>query len=71
MISELETFGLVYIEAMAAGCITIASRNEGFDGIIKDGVFRIKNCSELEVIHIGKKSFYEMDGQLVIECIFD
>ena len=38
MISELETFGLVYIEAMAAGCITIASRNEGFDGIIKDGV---------------------------------
>lgn len=38
MISELETFGLVYIEAMAAGCITIASRNEGFDGIIEDGV---------------------------------
>lgn len=37
MISKSETFGLVYIEAMAAGCITIASRNEGFDGIIKDG----------------------------------
>lgn len=41
------------------------------DGIIKDGVFRIKNCSELEVIHIGKKSFYDIDGELVIECIFD
>lgn len=37
MISKSEAFGLVYIEAMAAGCITIASRNEGFDGIIKDG----------------------------------
>ena len=38
MISKHETFGLVYLEAMAAGCITIASKNEGFDGIIKDGV---------------------------------
>ena len=37
MISNAETYGLVYIEAMAAGCITIASRNEGFDGIIVDG----------------------------------
>lgn len=37
MISNSETFGLVYIEAMAAGCITIASKNEGFDGIIVDG----------------------------------
>lgn len=38
MISKDEAFGLVYIEAMAAGCITIASKNEGFDGIIKDGI---------------------------------
>ena len=37
MISERETYGLVYLEAMANGCITIASRNEGFDGIIVDG----------------------------------
>lgn len=37
MISKNETFGLVYLEAMARGCITIASREEGFDGIIKDG----------------------------------
>ena len=37
MISKNETFGLVYLEAMARGCITIASRNEGFDGIIVDG----------------------------------
>lgn len=37
MISTHETYGLVYLEAMAAGCITIASREEGFDGIIKHG----------------------------------
>ena len=37
MISKNETFGLVYLEAMATGCIPIASRDEGFDGIIRDG----------------------------------
>lgn len=38
MISKKEVFGLVYLEAMATGCIPIASRKEGFDGIIEDGV---------------------------------
>ncbi len=38
MISKNEAFGLVYLEAMAQGCITIASKNEGFDGIIQHGV---------------------------------
>lgn len=38
MISEEETFGLVYLEAMSVGCITIASKNEGMEGIIKHGV---------------------------------
>ena len=37
MISENEAFGLVYLEAMARGCIVIASKKEGMDGIIKDG----------------------------------
>jgi glycosyltransferase involved in cell wall biosynthesis len=37
MISQEETFGLVYIEAMAKGCIVIASKDEGMDGIIKHG----------------------------------
>ena len=32
-----ETLGLVYLEAMACGCIIIGARNEGIDGIIKDG----------------------------------
>lgn len=37
MISKHETFGLVYLEAMAQGCITIGSQNGGIDGIIVDG----------------------------------
>jgi glycosyltransferase involved in cell wall biosynthesis len=32
-----ETLGLAYLEAMACGCITIGSENEGIDGIIVDG----------------------------------
>lgn len=31
-----ETFGMVYLEAMAAGCITVCTKNDGIDGIIKD-----------------------------------
>lgn len=38
MISKGEIFGLVYLEAMSLGCITIASKHEGVDGIIEDGV---------------------------------
>lgn len=37
MVSSPETFGLVYLEAMAQGCITIGSKNEGIDGVIVDG----------------------------------
>lgn len=38
LISDSETYGMVYIEAMLQGCITIASKNGGFDGIIQDGI---------------------------------
>ena len=38
MISKGEAFGLVYLEAMARGCITIGSRNEGIDGVIINGI---------------------------------
>ena len=37
MVSRNETFGLVYLEAMSHGCITIGSKNEGIDGPIEDG----------------------------------
>lgn len=38
MISKKETLGLVYLEAMAAGCIVIGTRGQGIDGIIIDGI---------------------------------
>ena len=37
MISSHEAFGLVYLEAMAKGCITIATCGQGIDGVIVDG----------------------------------
>lgn len=37
MISKGEAFGLVYLEAMSRGCITIGSKKEGIDGVIIDG----------------------------------
>jgi len=33
-----ETFGMVYLEAMSMGCITVSTKNDGVDGIIKDGI---------------------------------
>lgn len=37
MVSSPETFGLVYVEAMAKGCVTIGSKGEGIDGVIVHG----------------------------------
>lgn len=34
MVSSPETFGLVYVEAMGKGCVTIGSKGEGIDGVI-------------------------------------
>lgn len=54
LISKYEVFGLVYLEAMARGCITIAARDEGMEGIIEDGVngfmCEAGNASELASI---------------------
>lgn len=37
MVSSREAFGLVYVEAMAKGCIVIGTEGQGIDGIIKQG----------------------------------
>lgn len=57
MISKIETFGLVYLEAMARGCIVVASKNEGMDGIIESGVngFLCEAGNELELQSIVER----------------
>lgn len=67
MISKQEAFGLVYLEAMSAGCLVIASKNEGFDGIIEHGINGflcnagdIKNLSEI-IYEINNLSFEEKE----------
>lgn len=35
--STVETFGMVYLEAMSQGCITVCTKDDGISGIIKDG----------------------------------
>ena len=38
MVSSFETFGLVYLEAMATGNIVIGAKGEGIEGIIKNNI---------------------------------
>lgn len=55
LISHSETYGMVYIEAMLQGCLTIASKGGGFDGIIQDGlngfICEPGNQDELESVY--------------------
>ncbi len=38
MVSKPEAFGLVYLEAMGKGCITVGTKGQGIDGVILDGI---------------------------------
>lgn len=80
--SENETFGMVYLEAMASGCITVCTKNDGVDGIIQDSVNgfltepsvegiqdtvqRIKTCENLG--QIREKSLQTVAKYTDIEC---
>ena len=57
LISDGETYGMVYIEAMLQGCLTIASKGQGFDGIIVDGVngFICNPGDEEDLVSIYKR----------------
>ena len=63
-----ETFGMVYLEAMASGCITICSKNDGIDGIIQDGIngFLCENVEEALLKAINFK-----DKNLILENSFN
>lgn len=56
LISDHEAFGIVYIEAMAQGCLVIASKNGGIDGIVVDGVngFLCKEGSTEDLVKVLK-----------------
>ena len=68
MLSSPETFGLVYLEAMSMGCITIGSRGEGVDGIIQHGkngfLCKAGDEKELSVLlkNISRFSCYELQA---------
>lgn len=57
MISKSEAFGLVYLEAMARGCICVGTKGQGIDGVIVDGVngFLCKGGDSDELTSIIKK----------------
>lgn len=38
MVSKPEAFGLVYLEAMGKGCITVGTLGQGIDGVIQHGL---------------------------------
>lgn len=52
-----ETFGMVYLEAMASGCVTVGLKGDGIDGIIKNSengyLCELNNIEETlsEIIH--------------------
>lgn len=68
LISKWEVFGLVYLEAMSRGCIVIAGKGEGMEGIIEHGINGFfcepGNATDLaEVIrHINSLSASEKKG---------
>jgi len=62
LVSSPETLGIVYLEAMGKGCITIGSKREGIDGIIEEG----KNgflCEPKDYVGLSKmiEKIYFMD----------
>jgi len=68
MVSETEAFGLVYLEAMGKGCITIGTRGQGIDGVIEHGkngfLCKKKNSDSLAELfkHISSLSSEELSN---------
>ena len=54
-----ETFGMVYLEAMSQGCITICTKDDGISGIIKDsenGFLTLPISNEIRKILLNIKN---------------
>ena len=61
MVSSPETFGLVYIEAMAKGCITIGSKGEGIDGVMKMARMVFCKAGDVKVLTSVLESILSLD----------
>lgn len=71
--SEGETFGMVYLEAMASGCITICCENDGIDGIIENSKngFTVKpNQKEIQNLLLKIKNLNENERKLLLDNAF-
>ncbi len=66
--SEKETFGMVYLEAMASGCITVCRKGDGIDGIIKDGE---NGFVCIDVNEVLKKILIYPDKNKILESSFN
>lgn len=57
-----ETFGMVYLEAMASGCITIGTKGDGIDGFIRNkqnGFLTLPVTSEIRKLLLNIKNMDE------------
>lgn len=75
MVSSREAFGLVYLEAMAKGIIPIATRGQGFDGIIINGTNGFLCDSEdvtaLEKVLLHIKSLTRKELSKISNCAIE
>nr|MDA3882764.1 glycosyltransferase family 4 protein [Bacteroidales bacterium] len=78
MPSYPETFGLAYLEAMAAGCIVIGTQGWGIDGIVKDGIngflYNSKNKPDItniirDLINMPTKDFRKIQLESIQSSI--
>lgn len=79
-----ETLGIVYLEAMASGCITVGTKDTGIDGIIKDNengflikpetddikdiLYKIKSMDNNELKALQDNSFQTIRNYTKIIC---
>lgn len=70
MPSILETFGLVYAEALSQGIPIVYSHNQGFDGLFPEGLvgFSVDPLNSVDIAHKIQKILKEYSG-ITINCI--
>lgn len=67
--SEHETFGMVYLEAMAMGCITVCTQNDGVDGIIQDELNGFLTEPNVESIKATIEKIINLDEYLIYNIL--